>query len=105
MTTNENKHTPGPWIYDRQVKGHNYVNVWEKSGIGHVAAVSTGLTPDASAVSNARLIAAAPELLEALLAMMEIIGPPEDPAWADDDQLDAAWKLSVTAVAKASSSH
>jgi hypothetical protein len=42
------------------------VDVWTESGIGHVAAVSTGLTPDPSAKANARLIAASPDLLEAL---------------------------------------
>jgi hypothetical protein len=46
----------------------DHLNVWEANGIGHVAAVSKGLTPDPSAEANARLIAAAPDLLESLMA-------------------------------------
>jgi len=71
--------TPGPWVCDPPIKGHDHINVWEKSGIGHVAAVSTGLTPDPSAVSNARLIAAAPAMFEALRKIAA------NPGWMDDE--------------------
>ena len=64
------KHTPGPWI--AEPCGHaDRVDVWTGSGIGHVAAVSTGLTPDPSAKANARLIAASPELFEALETLVQ----------------------------------
>jgi hypothetical protein len=51
---------------DEPARGRDHINVWTRAGIGHVAAVSTGLLPDPSAFSNARLIAAAPEMLQAL---------------------------------------
>jgi len=35
--------------------------------------------------------ALADRLAEACEMLMRIIGPKEDPAWADDDQLDAAY--------------
>lgn len=57
------------------------------------------------ALANAELIIRAvnchDELVAALEAMAAIIGPPEAPAWSDDDQLDAAWGLTVAALAKA----
>jgi hypothetical protein len=67
-STNEAKHTPGPWHFETALmEKADHLNVWEVNGIGHVAAVSKGLTPDPSAEANARLIAAAPELLESLI--------------------------------------
>lgn len=66
------KHTPGPWIFE-EVRGSddktlvyrrilNVGNVYKQKGIA-----STGIDEEAEA--NARLIAAAPELLEACKAV------------------------------------
>ena len=60
------KHTAGPWFAERLDRLKDHINVWHGSGIAHIAAVSTGVLPDASALSNATLIAAAPDMLEAL---------------------------------------
>ena len=94
-------HTPGPWMIDPPIKGQESINVWEQSGIGHVAAVSTGLLPDPSAEANARLIASAPCLLEAVKLLMAIIGPKDSETWANDDEIDAAWEAGESAIAKA----
>jgi len=55
------KHTPGPWRLD----AHN--NVMHKDGLVAFPCISGGFPQEA----NARLIAAAPELLEALQVLME----------------------------------
>lgn len=63
------KHTPGPWhSTGRYVgSGHAKMNICECSD-------NSGCWSNApEAVANARLIAAAPELLEALLAMTELV--------------------------------
>ena len=66
------KHTPGPWQAVHE--GHR-LSVWaEGYGFIHtheVPHVNTGATETANA--NARLIAAAPELLEALEEVRELI--------------------------------
>lgn len=54
-------HTPGPWKYG-EAKG--YLIVWDQNGWG-VAEVKVSRGEDA-ALANAKLIAAAPELLAAL---------------------------------------
>lgn len=51
------KHTPGPWKLWEIVNGSGVGNEWNIGGVG----IIKGCTP-----SNARLIAAAPEMLEAL---------------------------------------
>lgn len=61
------KHTPGPWSY-KQGERPNFFYVESLSG--DVVYVSGALQP-AHVESNARLIAAAPELLEALQTMVE----------------------------------
>lgn len=58
------KHTPGPW----QVSGDSKLNVYSAKTGDLLARAITGGPP---AVANARLIGAAPELLEALEILME----------------------------------
>jgi hypothetical protein len=60
------KHTPGPWLAQGRyigVKGH-------MSYIGECGDQNGNWTNEPMAVANARLIAAAPDLLEALIAMI-----------------------------------
>ena len=72
------KHTPGPWAYSTSPEGWSYtINIYQAENAAH--------TPDYSDVAfrtctggrkaiqeaNARLIAAAPDLLEALWVCME----------------------------------
>lgn len=58
---NEVKHTPGPWVIDPcwDILGNT------DDGNGMVCQITTDAVPRAEAEANARLIAAAPELLEA----------------------------------------
>jgi len=64
------KHTQGPWYYD----GGRYVRIADTDGTicevcdddGHVDPVHAEILPQ---VANARLIAAAPDMLEALQAL------------------------------------
>lgn len=69
------KHTPGPWVIDA-----NPFEVWISKGPGHglVCHCAPYCPPSPNSeqgqefVANARLIAAAPELLEALKGILEI---------------------------------
>jgi len=65
------KHTPGPWeATDLRVKG-NYARVVQAiSGetVANVADDPTNLEPTEESIANARLIAAAPDLLGSLKA-------------------------------------
>ena len=58
-----NKHTPGPW---EAVSDHDWHSGW-KFGVAGVVPVNHTITE-----ANARLIAAAPDLLEALEAIERI---------------------------------
>lgn len=65
----EVKHTPGPWSYLRTTHPRGYI-VTGRDGIYDIAIVrDVGGTPENAA--NARLIAAAPELLEALQGVLK----------------------------------
>lgn len=64
--TAETKHTPGPWL--AEVSAAKVA--WIQGSNGEWAALACGET-DASAAANARLIAAAPDMLEALTALVE----------------------------------
>jgi len=63
------RHTEGPWVYDR--RGENLVG---RNGV-RVRVYGSGLSfsglPDDESKANARLIAAAPELLEALKDLVD----------------------------------
>lgn len=64
----KSKHTPGPWTVHTKVKGLNGIGIHSANGgYVYVATVHDGFgngTPPSEA--NARLIAAAPEVLSAL---------------------------------------
>jgi len=70
------KHTPGPWIQcdTNRIYGPSYAaTVWGPKGPGYGLIADCrhcGLTTD-DRVANAKLIAAAPELLEALEEMVK----------------------------------
>ena len=66
------KHTPGPWFLGEKVQGKHTVTDLrrirsEREGMEHGAVCEVyGIADGSEAHANARLIAAAPDLLEAL---------------------------------------
>ncbi|CAB4154873.1 hypothetical protein UFOVP653_37 [uncultured Caudovirales phage] len=66
------KHTPGPWFLAEKVEGkHTTTNMRrirsEREGMEHGAVCEVyGIADGSEAHANARLVASAPELLEAL---------------------------------------
>jgi hypothetical protein len=94
-------HTPGPWEFDGDY-------VWAESIKGYVADPQTEdiLSGEHVAHSkaaaqwraNAKLIAAAPELLAALVAVLEIEDRDE---FVPLTELDKAWTAARAAIAKA----
>ena len=74
------KHTPGPWRIDPSwdILGNT------KDGNGMVCQITVDAVPRDEAAANAHLIAAAPDLLAALKALLQII---EDAR--EDDDFDA----------------
>jgi hypothetical protein len=64
------KPTPGPWEHEPSTYDDlESYGVWCGDGIGLVCTVYSGLEPAGSSEANARLIAAAPDLLAACEAM------------------------------------
>lgn len=53
------------------------------------------------ATANARLFAAAPDLLESLKKCAAVIGAPQKGHWATDDEVNDAYDSAVAAIAKA----
>ena len=84
----ETKHTPGPWIIGNPTEIHDV----DGTRIVMCCQTSDDVTDDASE-ANARLIAAAPELLEALKGVVRV-------ADRATDEFDAA----RAAIAKATGS-
>lgn len=85
-------HTPGPWRYGRTL--NNGLSVFSKVEVGspdHIVAVAEENT------ANARLIAAAPELLEALDALGEACHN----EWGPRFRESAVGKKALAAIAKA----
>ena len=69
------KHTPGPWIV-KQVPQDRYVtdlHVARQDNEGSYVAIIDKVFNSQSATANARLIAAAPEMLEALEKIKETL--------------------------------
>lgn len=96
MTDNDTRHTPGPWkAVEAAYNPPGWL--WVQNGPGALLAdvhQNVNIPLDARN-ANARLMAAAPELLEAL---QEIITAADGEGWS---QLDAGFTKARAAVAKA----
>lgn len=86
-------HTPGPWEKEPEAGR----GAWIKGANDEWAALACGDT-DESARANAHLIAAAPDLLEALRVLLAYLPADED---AVDPQQHAALRAARAAIAKA----
>ena len=67
----EAKHTPGPWRVERCTCGDSICDSWD--------VVSPYCVGGKFAEADARLIAAAPELLKALEALADVVTPNDEP--------------------------
>ena len=79
------KHTPGPWKADLCLEGWGIHEVQraDGAGIARLAEMQTAFAPDdKEGIANALLIAAAPDLLEALRAARRAMQEAEV-AWCD----------------------
>lgn len=63
-------HTPGPWSAGRAIPEDNTISRIVRAGYDHIAVVMDLDGAAQEAVDNARLIAAAPELLAVLQALV-----------------------------------
>jgi hypothetical protein len=64
-------HTPGPWTSGRAIPADDTVSRIVRAGADHIAVVMDLDGAAQEAVDNARLIAAAPDLLAALRSIIE----------------------------------
>lgn len=98
----DTKHTPGPWKYsaDFSENGDRYTDFSIYAGDMNVigACGSCGL-PTICSEANARLIAAAPELLEALSSLTAVLGL--KPKELSLQALQEAYDIARAAIAKA----
>ena len=104
----QHQHTPGPWIIEAETchtgdiaTVHNTAEKWVTIYAPHW--METGMGEHEQS-ANARLIAAAPELLEALKAMLEVHGVRQEHANASVE-IPQSWvdlsDVARTAIAKA----
>ena len=75
----DTKHTPGPWTYSKEQTTNGHAHMVRQSSGESVANVRSHNRPTEEAQANARLIAAAPELLEALKAVLHFDSDPSIP--------------------------
>ena len=104
------KHTPGPWVLDdpcennpqRAMGGEQIFKVTGCGfGSGLIADVSSWWYSRESAKANARLIAAAPDMLAALEQVLELHAKCERENMIDWQWFDAAYYAARAAIAKA----
>lgn len=93
MTT---QHTPGPWTRKRAIPDDDTISRLVFAGDDLIATVHDLDGAGHEAFANARLISAAPELLEALRAMLATVHDEER-----DDATVAAVAAARAAIAKA----
>ena len=85
------KHTPGPWSTMTCEGEHGQFIVFSKTDETTDGGEPIGKKPIALSVANARLIAAAPDLLAALKTCMQFLSVPND-HYAFDQALAALVK-------------
>ncbi len=89
-----NQHTPGPWFVTPDASA-----VYEKDELGYRADTICRLVGNPFATGNARLIATAPELLEALETLVQVYpNRDKEPGWVV--RVEAAWAACEAAIAK-----
>jgi len=97
-------HTPGPWaIYDDGPNGSDVIlaNVeGENWDVAYISNDSCESRPENERKANSRLIAAAPELLERLNAMVSGMECECDKADVEHPMCDICWSRLVIAKAK-----
>jgi len=92
------KHTPGPWsLWTGRPYGEHGTITDDR--LGRHLAVMSGGAPETAA--NARLIAAAPELLEALKQIAYRTGAISLPESVALETMRGLWYTATTAIAKA----
>ena len=91
-STPSSAHTEGPWVVDRQ-SPYSSLSVKQKYGI-FICDLDCGETPSAEAEANARLIAKAPALEDALLVAQNFVRQQLIYMTPDSsDSQDAQWVL------------
>jgi hypothetical protein len=93
----EAKHTPGEWTSESPDEFGDY-NICPADGVLAVAAVVSNLRPPAEVAANARLIAAAPDML---LSLVWLHGLLENWQADSDEQFPLALAAARAAIAKA----
>ena len=89
------KHTPGPWEYDAE----NYEIYYDDGyALPCIARLDNDCASEEEDDADGRLIAAAPDLLAALLSLVNVAPQNSDD---DDPQQAAAWNAVRAAIAKA----
>ena len=86
-------HTPGPWTFGRAIPADDTVSRIVRAGDDHIAVVMDLDGAAQEAVDNARLISAAPDLLEALKRVMRHVPADAGGASLGDDMYRA--RLSI----------
>jgi hypothetical protein len=86
-------HTPGPWAFTEGDKGRREMSVIHKANdreflLGYAITESQNPHQRAEDIANARLFAAAPDLLAACKAILLSIGD-DDPDWREESGLQA----------------
>ena len=93
----ETKHTPGPW--EAIVTGEEKHIIEYQTETGSIACIAQCMGTSAISAANAALIAAAPELLETLKELANLV---EADQRGDDDAVPARWaRPSYSAIAEA----
>lgn len=101
-------HTPGPWevMYATSPKGECTLAVWSSNVFeGYVGSPVCKVSPqeneNATDRANAHLIAAAPELLEALQKIVSLMPEPDDVDYDPGQIIMDVERIAYAAIAKA----